>query len=219
MDKRYYFSSKNNLTKFWDKILGQMIVYGVTGAGGLTLKSDNGNTIISGSQGQVIFAVAKVTPPVTNTDWQAFTAGTATGGAVSSVALTTPTGLTVSGSPITSTGTFALTWTTAGSGFDSNNNFTANNFIPNYATTVTAAGTTTLTNASAFQQFFTGTTTQTLKMPLVSTLTVGWPFLIVNNSTGAVSIQSNAGGGGANIILSLAGGANARIIWYYFLRK
>lgn len=62
-----------------------------------------------------------------------------------------------------------------------------------YATTATAAGTTTLTVTSANQQFFTGTTTQTVVLPVTSTLAVGMSYLIVNNSTGIVTIQSSGG--------------------------
>ena len=69
-------------------------------------------------------------------------------------------------------------------------------FTQGYATTATAAGTTTLTVASAQQQFFTGTTTQTVVLPVTSTLILGQAFTIVNNSTGAVTVQSS----GANNI-------------------
>jgi hypothetical protein len=60
-----------------------------------------------------------------------------------------------------------------------------------YATTATAAGTTTLTSASNHQQFFTGTTTQTVVLPVTSTLALGLSYLIVNNSTGVVTVQSS----------------------------
>jgi hypothetical protein len=62
-----------------------------------------------------------------------------------------------------------------------------------YATTATAAGTTTLTVASEPQQYFTGTTTQTVALPVTSTLNFGRPFRIVNLSTGVVTIQSSGG--------------------------
>jgi hypothetical protein len=66
-----------------------------------------------------------------------------------------------------------------------------NNFVLGYSTTVTAAGTTTLTNSSNNQQLFTGTTTQTVVMPVASTMTVGTRYLIENNSTGVVTVQSS----------------------------
>jgi hypothetical protein len=89
---------------------------------------------------------------------------------------------------------------------DANANLSANSFLPGYATTATAAGTTTLTVSSAMTQFFTGATTQTVVLPVASTLVLGQRFLIVNNSTGAVTVQSS----GANNILVLNGGESAR---------
>ena len=71
-----------------------------------------------------------------------------------------------------------------------------------YATTVTAAGTTTLTVTSANQQFFTGTTTQTVVLPVTSTLTLGMGYFIKNNSTGVVTVQSSGG----NVIRTLQPG-------------
>lgn len=90
--------------------------------------------------------------------------------------------------------------------WDANANLSANNFNAGYATTATAVGTTTLTVASASQQYFTGTTTQTLVMPVVSTCALGQSWLVVNNSTGAVTVQSS----GLNTITTLAGGTSAR---------
>jgi len=74
-----------------------------------------------------------------------------------------------------------------------------------YATTVTAAGTTTLTASSAHQQFFTGTTTQTIILPVTSTLVTGMSYSIENNSTGTVTVQSS----GANTIATIPAGLTA----------
>ena len=63
----------------------------------------------------------------------------------------------------------------------------------NYATTTTAAGTTTLDVNSKKNQFFTGTTTQTIVMPVVSTLALGRNFRFVNDSTGLLTINSSGG--------------------------
>lgn len=80
---------------------------------------------------------------------------------------------------------------------------------PGYATTATAAGTTTLTAASARNQYFTGATTQTVVLPVVSTLVAGTSrFRIVNNSTGNVTVQSSGG----NTILVLAPGAEVEFV-------
>ena len=75
-----------------------------------------------------------------------------------------------------------------------------------YATTATAAGTTTLTSASNNQQFFTGSTTQTVVLPVTSTLALGLGYLIVNNSTGVLTVQSS----GANTITLVPAGASVR---------
>lgn len=78
-------------------------------------------------------------------------------------------------------------------GWDANSNLSANNHIPGYTTTVTAAGTTTLVMGSTYNQYFTGSTTQTVVLPVVSTLTAGLAFNIVNNSTGALTVNSSGG--------------------------
>lgn len=76
-----------------------------------------------------------------------------------------------------------------------------------YATTATAAGTTTLTVGSAAKQFFTGSTTQTVTLPVASTMTLGQSFEIVNNSTGSVTVNSSGG----NAVQVLTAGTTARI--------
>ena len=85
---------------------------------------------------------------------------------------------------------------------DSNANLTANGFIPGYATTATAAGTTTLTVASAQTQYFTGALAQTVVLPVTSTLVLGQYYEIVNNSVGAVQVNSS---GGNSVILVTSG--------------
>jgi hypothetical protein len=90
--------------------------------------------------------------------------------------------------------------------WDANRNLSANSFIDGYATTVTAAATTTLTAASAQQQYFTGATTQTVIMPVVSTLVLGQSFTIINESSGVVTVRSS----GTNVIESMA--ANTSLV-------
>lgn len=82
----------------------------------------------------------------------------------------------------------------------SGSTLTNTNLTLGFATTATAAGTTILTVTSAQIQEFTGSTTQTVRMPVTSTLTVGHQYYIINNSSGVVTIQSS----GANTIQSLA---------------
>jgi hypothetical protein len=62
-----------------------------------------------------------------------------------------------------------------------------------YTSTATAAGTTTLTNTSTQYQLFTGSTTQTVVLPVTSTLSTGWTFHVVNNSTGNLTVNSSGG--------------------------
>jgi len=88
----------------------------------------------------------------------------------------------------------------AWAGWDANKNMSANNFLPSFTSTATAAGTTTLTVGSTYYQAFTGTTTQTVQMPVTSTLVLGQSWEIINESTGAVTVQSS----GSNTITVLA---------------
>lgn len=71
-----------------------------------------------------------------------------------------------------------------------------------YTTTATAAGTTVLTVASTYQQYFSGTQAQTVTLPVTSTLSLGFSFRIVNNSTGIVTVNSS---GGNAVVLMQAG--------------
>ena len=90
-------------------------------------------------------------------------------------------------------------------GWDANKNLSANSFIESWTTIATAAGTTTLTVSSTEQQFFTGATTQTVLLPVASTLVQGQQFTITNLSTGVVTVQSSGG----NTILAMPGGTTA----------
>ena len=69
-----------------------------------------------------------------------------------------------------------------------------------FTTTATAAGTTVLTNTSTQYQLFTGATTQTITLPVTSTLGTGWTFHIVNNSTGNLTVNSSGGNLVATVI-------------------
>ncbi len=137
------------------------------------------------------------------------------GAGIPSISSTLPSGLTIPGYQASLTFPLAIALggtdvtsvtiiptVSSFAGWDSNKNLSSNNFLPGYTTTVTAAGTTTLTVTSTYEQFFTGTTTQTILMPVTSTLTLGFPFYIVNNSTGNVTVQSS---GGNNIQVMAAG--------------
>src|SRR5665647_848488 len=82
------------------------------------------------------------------------------------------------------------------SNFGTINPVICTNEVQGYDMTVTSGGTLTLTSASSQQQYFTGVTTHILKLPVVSTLDLGWSYTVTNNSTGNVTVQSS----GANVI-------------------
>lgn len=92
---------------------------------------------------------------------------------------------------------------------DTNANVRANNFIANLVAIATAAGTTVLTVASNGIQVFTGATTQTVTLPVVSTLPqIGFGFWIINDSSDAVTINSS----GANEVQVIAAGHRAIVL-------
>lgn len=75
--------------------------------------------------------------------------------------------------------------------------------LQGYTSTVTSASPVTLTASSTYMQAFTGSTAQTVVMPVTSTLQQGFCFLLVNLSTVAMTINSS----GANNIITLPVGA------------
>ena len=87
----------------------------------------------------------------------------------------------------------------AASLWDANKNMSAVSFIPGYTTTVTSASPVTLVVGSNQQQYFTGSTAQTLTMPVANTLVVGQNWNVINNSSAAITINSSGG----NLILTL----------------
>jgi hypothetical protein len=96
--------------------------------------------------------------------------------------------------PIANGGTNA---TTAGGGLSN---------LMGFTTTATAAGITTLTNASTYFQIFTGSTTQTVDLPSTATLATGWAFYIFNDSTAAsTSFLQVRTSTGANLIQVFVG--------------
>jgi len=82
---------------------------------------------------------------------------------------------------------------------DSNANVSADNFLAGFTSTATAAGTTTLTVDSTQIQLFTGSLAQTVTLPTTS-VPAGAQYQIINNSTGAVTVQSS----GANTVVIMA---------------
>lgn len=89
----------------------------------------------------------------------------------------------------------------------SGNVATCPNLFDGTTSTATSAGTTTLTVSSNYNQLFTGTNTQTVVMPVTTTLSVGMAWKILNTSTGAITVNSS----GSNLIATVPAGATAII--------
>jgi hypothetical protein len=121
--------------------------------------------------------------------------------------------MAVSGSPITSSGTFVVTATTSGANSivlrDTNQNVTANDFYEGF-TNVTAAGTTTVLTASSAPNFVvTGSGGQTYQLPDATTLPAGAIYTFNNNqSSGTIVVKNNSG----TTIATLQSGSYIEII-------
>lgn len=115
-----------------------------------------------------------------------------------SAAVTGVLGLTNGGTNVTSV-TIAPTGSSF-AGWDANSNLSANAFLGGYQAIVSAAATTTLTVASPIQTYVTGSTTQTIKLPVTNTLVVGEQFIVTNLSTGTATVTSS----GANTLQAMA---------------
>lgn len=77
-----------------------------------------------------------------------------------------------------------------------------------YTSTATSGTTYVLTNTSSYYQVFTGSTAQTITLPVTSTLITGWTFHIVNNnSAGNLTINSSGG----NLVLTVVPGTTAMV--------
>jgi len=142
-----------------------------------------------------------------NTSWATNPLGT-----VTSVGLSAPSIFTVSGSPVTSSGTLALTYSgtalpvanggtgvTSSSGAnsvvlrDSNGNITTNCLFEGYVTQA-ASGTAIVLTASTAQNYqITGSGGQIIRLPDATTLPNGATFTFNNNqSSGAITVQNNS---------------------------
>jgi hypothetical protein len=120
------------------------------------------------------------------------------------VAALTITSATINGGAITGITDLAV----ADGGTGSSSAPQANATLMGWTTTATAAGTTTLTSSSTYQQEFTGTTTQTVALPVTSTLALGWSFEIINNSTGSLTVNSSGG----NLVGTITAGSTASLV-------
>jgi len=84
-------------------------------------------------------------------------------------------------------------WGTWTKHYDSNGNTFSNAFVDAYNTTATSGGTLTLSVSSAPNQFFTGTLSHTVVLPVATTLQQGFAFYITNTSTGTITVNSSGG--------------------------
>lgn len=107
-------------------------------------------------------------------------------------------------SSLTTDGSGNVQWTglsaTSGSGNvmarDANGNTFANNYIPGFLPITSSGGTTTLTAASPYYIYITGTQNHTIVMPVATTMQAGQNYRIINVSTGTITVTSS----GANNI-------------------
>lgn len=75
-----------------------------------------------------------------------------------------------------------------------------------YTSTVTSVTPVVLTNTSSYYQQFTGSTAQTITLPVTSTLATGWTFHLVNNNTsGNLTVNSSGG----NLVITVPPGTTA----------
>ena len=161
-------------------------------AGGILIGSGTSAVTILANTGTAgTYGNAAYHPVITTDTYGRVSAVTNTAIAIDTAAITSGTlGVSRGGTGVTSsTGTGALVLGTA----PTISLPTIDNIKMGYTTTVTAAGTTTLTASSNYRQFFTGTTTQTIVLPVTSTLVTGISWEIENNSTGVLTVNSSGG--------------------------
>jgi hypothetical protein len=91
---------------------------------------------------------------------------------------------------------------------DSNGWIAAYGFLPYRTSAATAASTTTMTVASGQVQVFTGSTTQTVKLPTTG-IYAGQQYTIVNQSSGTVTVQSS----NASTISTMTGGTLTALLF------
>jgi len=193
--KGYYYvvnvAGSTNLNGITDWVVGDWAVFN----GSVWQKVDNTDAVtsVNGLTGTVVLTASSV-------------------GAVSSVAATVPSFLSVSGSPITSSGTLAISYSgtalpvanggtgvTASSGAnsvvlrDSNQNITANSLSEGFSNVAATGTTTVLTVASVPNYVVTGSGGQTYQLPDATTLTSGANYTFNNNqSSGTIVVKNNS---------------------------
>lgn len=128
-----------------------------------------------------------------NGDTNLQTAGGGGSGTVTSVGLTAPSIFTVGGSPVTTSGTLALTYSgtalpIANGGTGETTATGAFNRLSGY--TVNSSASVSLSAASTYNQFFIGGSSSAT-LPDVTTLTLGYTFHIVNQTSSTLLVDAD----------------------------
>jgi len=165
-------------------LAGQIFVIVNNSTGAVTVNGPDGNTITLVNGGRQAVYIAEIATPALASNWSVLANSLSSSNA-------------------------ALTGVLR----DIYGNVTTNVFTPARTSTATAAGTTTMSIASTQGQVFTGSTTQTVKLPTTS-VTAGMQYTIVNQSSGDVTVQSS----GANTIGTLTGSASPTAKLYVALQ-
>lgn len=191
-------SSANLATAITDETGSGLLVFGTSPT--ITLENGTGLPISTGVSGLGAGIGTFLATPSSANLASALTDETGSGVAVFGTSPTIATPV-LNGTP-TGTGVASAATASTLALRDANANLSADSFIAGYTTTATAAGTTTLTVNSTELQFFTGATTQTVELPVTSTLVLGQRYTVVNNSSGTVTVNSSGG----NLVLAVASG-------------
>jgi hypothetical protein len=207
---------------------GDLIYGGASGAGA---------RLANGTAGQVLTSAGTTAAPT----WT-----NPSGSGVTSVAQTVPSFLSIAGSPITTTGTLAISYSgtalplanggtaltshvTAATAstftsWDANKNLTANNFLASLTATASSGTTLALVVGSAQQQQITGTVAQTISLPQTSTLVAGQSFEVFNSSTQQATVNTFSAigldlipAGGAASFTCLSTASDAAASWFVSL--
>lgn len=79
----------------------------------------------------------------------------------------------------------------------------------NFTKIITSGGTSTAVAGSANLWSFTGSTTHTLVLPVTTTILNGWKLRVINNSTGAITVNSS----GANLVYTVSPSTDVEFIY------
>jgi trimeric autotransporter adhesin len=176
----------------------------INGGTGASTANDGFNALAPSQTGN---SGKYLTTDGTNTSWATNPLGT-----VTSVGLSAPSIFTVSGSPVTTSGTLTLSYSgtalpvaNGGSGVttssgansivlrDSNGNITTNCLFEGYISQAASGTTIVLTAASVQNYNITGSGGQIIRLPDATTLPNGSLFTFNNNqSSGAITVQNNS---------------------------